>query len=605
VLAGPQRQGPRAKLPRVSTQFGEFIAFGFARSHSQASAGPLGCSVPPRSDVRLLSNAVGSSELKGGLDLRVALVPEGVGELDELRSGDPRRIGPYRLEGRLGSGGMGRVYLGRTPGGRHVAIKAIRVELAENAEFRARFAREVSAAQKISAIFTAPVVDADLDGPVPWLATSYVAGPSLADGVAHAGPLSAASVLKLAAGLAEGLDAIHSAGVVHRDLKPSNVILAEDGPRLIDFGISRTAEMSELTHTGMVVGSPGYLSPEQAEGRDVGPPSDIFSLGAVLAFAATGEGPFGGGTTAALLYRVVHSEPETDGLPEEIRPLIERCLAKDPQHRPTATQLLAELSTAASAACPPAQAAIQGLPTPGPAAQVGDGTGGLGLARHPATEQAVPLDLQRGNTPAQEPTVTVPDRHPAGDARAPEPEQRGRFHRAWLVILAAAIVLAGAGTGAFLAGRAGHVNSRTPTTSSRSYHAKPPSADNGPSSVPQPPGEATPPTQQATPPPTPAPSDVAMATVERYYQWLPENMDAPWAMLSPQARVQSGGRQAYETFWSGIRAVALEDVSSPNAGLVQAIVVFTRTDGTTTNEPYQFWVVDNGDAVIQSFSRQN
>ena len=163
--------------------------------------------------------------------------PGGVGELDELQSGDPRRIGPYWLEGRLGSGGMGRVYMGRSPGGRQVAIKVIRPELAEDPDFRARFAREVSAARKVSGIFTASVVDADLDGPVPWLATSYIAGPSLADAVAARGPMPESMVLRLAAGLAEGLQAIHAAGVVHRDLKPSNVLLADDGPRLIDFGI--------------------------------------------------------------------------------------------------------------------------------------------------------------------------------------------------------------------------------------------------------------------------------------------------------------------------------------------------------------------------------
>jgi eukaryotic-like serine/threonine-protein kinase len=272
--------------------------------------------------------------------------------LDELQAADPRRIGPYWLEGRLGSGGMGRVYLGRSPGGRQVAIKVIRADLAENPDFRARFAREVSAARVVSGIFTAPVVDADLDGPVPWLATSYIAGPSLADAVAERGPMPSALVLRLAAGLAEGLAAIHSAGVVHRDLKPANVLLAEDGPRLIDFGISRSMEGSTLTRTGMVVGSPGFMSPEQAEGRPVGPPSDIFSLGAVLTFSATGEGPFGEGSTVALLYRVVTGEPNTQGVPEEIRPLIERCLVKDPRQRPTAAQLLARLSTAQVVADP-------------------------------------------------------------------------------------------------------------------------------------------------------------------------------------------------------------------------------------------------------------
>jgi serine/threonine protein kinase len=308
-----------------------------------------------------------------------------VGELDELQSTDPRRIGPYWLEGRLGSGGMGRVYLGRSPGGRNVAIKVIRADLAEDPDFRARFAREASAARKVSGIFTAPVVDADLEGPVPWLATSYIAGPSLADAVAERGPMPPALVLRLAAGLAEGLAAIHSAGVVHRDLKPANVLLAEDGPRLIDFGISRSMEGSTLTRTGMVVGSPGFMSPEQAEGRPVGPASDIFSLGAVLTFSATGEGPFGEGSTVALLYRVVTGEPNTQGVPGEIRPLIQHCLVKDPGQRPTAAQLLDQLSTAEVVADPAREGTTRKSAVPksarqAPAGAIGASAGAIGAS---------------------------------------------------------------------------------------------------------------------------------------------------------------------------------------------------------------------------------
>jgi serine/threonine protein kinase len=261
----------------------------------------------------------------------------------ELQPDDPQSIGPYRLVGQLGQGGMGRVFLGVSPGGRPVAVKAIRTELAANPEFRARFGREVAAARRVSGVFTAQVVDADVDGPVAWMATAYVPGPSLAEAVDTHGPLPEASLLALAAGLAESLNAIHAAGVVHRDLKPSNVLLAEDGPRVIDFGISRAAESTMLTQAGLVVGSPGFMSPEQAMGSEVGPPSDIFNLGAVLAFAATGEGPFGTGTTAALLYRVVHGAPSLDLVPPTVRPLIEHCLAKDPRQRPTANGLLAEV----------------------------------------------------------------------------------------------------------------------------------------------------------------------------------------------------------------------------------------------------------------------
>jgi serine/threonine protein kinase len=241
---------------------------------------------------------------------------------------------------------MGQVFLGRSAGGRLVAVKVIRPDLAGEPGFRARFAREVAAVRTVCGLFTAPVADADVQGPVPWLATAYVAGPSLADAVDHQGPLPVDSVLTLAAGLAEGLEAIHAAGLVHRDLKPSNVLLAEDGPRVIDFGISRAAEASALTQAGTVMGSPGFMSPEQAQGRKVGPPSDVFSLGAVLTFAATGQGPFGTGATPALIYRVVYQEPDTTRLPTPIRPLVERCLAKDPGQRPATTDLLAALGNA-------------------------------------------------------------------------------------------------------------------------------------------------------------------------------------------------------------------------------------------------------------------
>jgi hypothetical protein len=262
--------------------------------------------------------------------------------LEELQPGDPGAIGPYRLVGRLGEGGMGRVFLGMSAGRRPVAVKVIRRDLAADPEFRERFRREVAAARLVNGMFTAMVVDEDVDAPEPWLATAYVAGPSLAEAVRDFGPLPASSVLALAAGLAESLAAIHAANVVHRDLKPSNVLLAEDGPRVIDFGISRAAEATSVTRAGFVVGSPGFMSPEQAEGTAVGPPSDMFSLGAILAFAATGESPFGAGSTAALVYRVVHAPARLNGVPAEIRPLIEQCLAKDPAERPTASAFLTQ-----------------------------------------------------------------------------------------------------------------------------------------------------------------------------------------------------------------------------------------------------------------------
>jgi serine/threonine protein kinase len=290
--------------------------------------------------------------------------------VQELQAGDPQLIGSYRVVRRLGSGGMGHVFLSRSPGGRLLAIKVIRAELASDLEFRTRFRREVAAARSVSGLFTAPVVDADTEAPVPWLATAYIAGSSLADTVTRHGPLPAASVLALAAGLAEGLLAIHSAGLVHRDLKPSNVLLADDGPRVIDFGISRAMEASTVTSTGMVVGSPGFMSPEQAEGLEVGPPSDVFSLGAVLAFAATGEGPFGSGSSAALIYRLVHNPPDLNRVPAETRSLIERCLDKDPGRRPSPRHLLAELGEAGLTPGWLPEPLVQDTGQPGPATPV-------------------------------------------------------------------------------------------------------------------------------------------------------------------------------------------------------------------------------------------
>jgi sugar lactone lactonase YvrE len=302
---------------------------------------------------------------------------------------------------------MGRVFLARSAGGRPVAVKVIRPDLAADGEFRARFQHEVAAARKVNGLYTALVVDADVDGPVPWLATAYVAGPSLADKVRLQGPLPAEAVAVLAAGLAEGLGAIHAAGLVHRDLKPSNVLLADDGPRVIDFGISRAAEASALTSTGLVVGSPGFMSPEQASGGDVGPPSDVFSLGAVLTFACTGHGPFGTGSAPALGYRVVHAEPDLADVPPQLRSLVGRCLAKDPAGRPTVAELLAEfgdpdvpedwLSPSASASAPTWTPTMEA--GPGPAVEPPDDKEALASSAAVAAEDAGPAPV-----PAQEAT---------------------------------------------------------------------------------------------------------------------------------------------------------------------------------------------------------
>ncbi|MEV5015881.1 protein kinase [Streptomyces sp. NPDC053780] len=260
-----------------------------------------------------------------------------------LEVGDPERVGPYRIAARLGSGGMGRVYLARSPGGRVTAVKVVHEELAEDPAFRRRFGREVAAARRVRGPFTAPVADADPDGDLPWLATGYVPGVPLGKAVAAHGPWPEPSVRALGAGLAEALAAIHRAGVVHRDLKPSNVLLAPDGPRVIDFGISVAADDTKLTTTGAVVGSPGYLPPEQLVGGEVGAAGDVFALGALLVYAATGSGPFGGGLPFNVNYRVVHEDPDLTDLPHELADVAARCLAKDPRRRPEVPDLLAEL----------------------------------------------------------------------------------------------------------------------------------------------------------------------------------------------------------------------------------------------------------------------
>ncbi len=282
------------------------------------------------------------------IDSRTPLHPHGSGAMTTpLRDGDPAQIGPYRIHSRLGGGGMGQVFLGRSPGGRTVAVKIVRSDLAGDAGFRRRFADEVKAARKVGGFYTAPVVDADPDGNPPWLATAYIPGPTLHQAVADHGPLPMESVAVLGAGLAEGLDAIHAQNVVHRDLKPANVILTADGPRLIDFGIARALDATSHTRTSTVLGTAAFMSPEQATVQTVGSASDVFSLGCVLAFAATGHSPFGEGPVHAVVYRVVHEEPNLSDLPAPLTALVAACLAKDPAARPTPRALLDELAALA------------------------------------------------------------------------------------------------------------------------------------------------------------------------------------------------------------------------------------------------------------------
>jgi outer membrane protein assembly factor BamB len=265
--------------------------------------------------------------------------------VEALRPGDPVRIGGYLLQARLGSGGMGQVFFARSPGGMPVALKVVHPHFAGDRGFRGRFRREVEAARSVSGAFTAPVIDADPDVRLPWLATAFLPGLSLQDAVLAHGAFPAPAACALGAGLAEALDSIHRAGVVHRDLKPSNVMLGPDGPRVIDFGIAYAAEATVVTQAGHAIGSPGFLSPEQARGDDTGPASDVFSFGAVLCYAATADGPFGRATVPVLLYRVVHEPPRLDHVADAgLRVLIAACLDKDPRRRPAADELLRRLA---------------------------------------------------------------------------------------------------------------------------------------------------------------------------------------------------------------------------------------------------------------------
>ncbi|MCF4138025.1 bifunctional serine/threonine-protein kinase/ABC transporter substrate-binding protein [Streptomyces sp. Tue 6430] len=261
--------------------------------------------------------------------------------MEPLRTGDPSRIGRYRLLRRLGAGGMGVVFLARAPGGAIAAVKTVRSSYADGTGFRDRFHREVEAARQVRSRWVVPLLDADADAETPWLATSYVPGPSLAEAVDAFGPLPLASVRVLGGRLAEALEAVHAAGLVHRDVKPGNILLAPDGPRLIDFGIARASEATALTSSGVIVGSPGFLSPEQARARggEIGPPSDVFSLGCVLAFAATGVRPFGDGAAAGMLLRTVYDEPDPTAIPDALAPVLRACLHKDPPGRPTLARL--------------------------------------------------------------------------------------------------------------------------------------------------------------------------------------------------------------------------------------------------------------------------
>ncbi|MFJ8886071.1 protein kinase [Streptomyces sp. NPDC102402] len=334
-----------------------------------------------------------------------------------LRREDPRVVGSFRLHRRLGAGGMGVVYLGSDRRGQRVALKVIRPDLAEDQEFRSRFAREVSAARRIRGGCTARLVAADLEADRPWFATQYVPGPSLHDKVVEEGPLPAAEVASIGAALSEGLVAVHEAGVVHRDLKPSNILLSPKGPRIIDFGIAWATGASTLTHVGTAVGSPGFLAPEQVRGAAVTPATDVFSLGATLAYAAMADSPFGHGSSEVMLYRVVHEEPHLFDVHDALAPLVRACLAKDPEERPSTLQLSMRLKEIAAREAqglqerrPPAQRSAQELDRP------------TGRLEGPYTEQSTRRSAggpaQASRAPARRPASPRPAAPRTGGSQA-------------------------------------------------------------------------------------------------------------------------------------------------------------------------------------------
>ncbi|MFD7572790.1 protein kinase [Streptomyces sp. NPDC059810] len=314
-----------------------------------------------------------------------------------LSDDDPREIGGYRLHARLGAGGMGVVYLAYTPGGRPIALKAVRAEFAADPEFRERFAQEVASARLIHGLFTAQVVDYGVDARTPWLATAYVPGPTLQQVVQRHGPLPVRTVLLLVAGIAEALQGIHGVGVVHRDLKPANVLIAADGPRVIDFGIARAADATALTGAGLRIGTAAFMAPEQALGLQATAATDVFALGALAVYVSGGAPPFGSGPESAALYRVVHEAPDLAAVPAALRDLVGRCLAKSPEERPSTAELIA---------------AVHAHPAVGPRPEFADG-----WLPHPVSADIAGHGAGPASPPHAQPTVTAT----AFSSRSPHP----------------------------------------------------------------------------------------------------------------------------------------------------------------------------------------
>ncbi|MFF7249719.1 protein kinase [Embleya sp. NPDC008237] len=413
--------------------------------------------------------------------------------MEQLDASDPKRVGPYVLLLPLGSGGMGKVYLGRSAAGRAVAVKVIRADFAADDHFRDRFRAEVAAARRVSGAFTAPVVDADPDGDPPWMATAFVSGLSLHEAVHRHGPLPEPSLRMLLAGLSEALVGIHAAGVVHRDLKPGNVLLALDGPHVIDFGIARALDGTSFTREGTVVGSPGYMSPEQSLGRPVTTASDLFSVGATMLYAASGQRPFGSGPPAAVLRRVVGDQADAAALPPSLREMVAACLDKDPARRPTPHALIDFVSREGGH-----QHTRSWLPdaVTRDVGRAADVLTGLPASYGPTSErttghQAVSTVTRSTTAPAEQPAPSAPAPPGMPPPHSPPAPVRREPSRRWLVrgLAASAAVAVSGGTAAvLLSGNDGSGKEVVATpTDSASGSASPPAVPAPPPVVPHPP----------------------------------------------------------------------------------------------------------------------
>jgi eukaryotic-like serine/threonine-protein kinase len=408
-----------------------------------------------------------------------------------LRDDDPAQVGSYRLTARLGAGGMGVVYLAAAGDGSPVAVKVLRPELSDDAEFRTRFSREVAALTRVRGVCTVRVIEADTTSARPFLVTEYAEGPSLSEYIESRGPMDPRMLYGLATGLAEALTAIHAAGIVHRDLKPSNVLLTTGGPKVIDFGIAQVLEATAVTKAGFTVGSAGFMAPEQIMGR-AGTAADLFSWAVTVAYAASGRSPFGTGTSEAILYRILHETPDLAAVPPSLRPQVTAALAKDPQARPTAPELLSQLTRTAVA----------------PSAGYDNPTQTI-LAQTwltPASPPRVPAPPPR--VPAPPPRVPAPPpRVPAPPPRAPALRRAGARRPALFAIVLAVAILLGAGGAALAFALAGKPASSSGAaagatgTHSQTAPATTPAVTSSPASASSPA-----PTSSSSPSPSPSPS---------------------------------------------------------------------------------------------------